>query len=78
MTETIQPAGAGPFALSAAQSFRIDVDVGRLTLVARVQAPDGLGQVSIGIPMTVAVAESLLAQLPIAVAEAYRLKREEA
>ena len=66
-SELLEIPGLGPYDLPAAQSVRVDFGSGVVTLVARVLAPNGQDLLSIGIPMTAAVADSLLAQLPTAI-----------
>ncbi len=62
--------GSGPYELPLAQSVRIDIGDNRITLVARVLVPGFQHQVSVGIPMTAAVADDLLSRLPTAIVEA--------
>ena len=66
-SELLEIPGSGPYELPVAQSIRIDIGINRITLVARVLVPDIQGQVSVGIPMTAAVADDLLSRLPTAI-----------
>ena len=66
-SELLEIPGLGPYELPVAQSVRVDVRADVVTVVARVLAPNGQDLLSIGIPMTAAVADSLLAQLPTAI-----------
>ena len=65
--ELLKIPGSGPYELPLAQSMRIDIADNRVTLVARVLVPSIQGQVSVGIPMTAAVADDLLSRLPTAI-----------
>ena len=68
--ELLDVPGSGPYELPLAQSVRIDIGDNRITLVARVLVPGTQDQVSVGTPMTAAVADDLLSRLPAAIAEA--------
>ena len=68
--ELLDVPGSGPYELPLAQSVRIDIGDNRITLVARVLVPGIQNQVSVGIPMTAAVADDLLSRLPTAIVEA--------
>ena len=67
--ELLEVPGSGPYELPVAQSVRIDIGDNRITLVARVLVPGTQDQVSVGIPITAAVADDLLSRLPIAIVE---------
>ncbi len=69
-SELLNLPGLGPYDLPAAQSIRVDFGNGVVTVIAKVLAPNGRDLLSIGIPMTAAVADSLFAQLPTAIAGA--------